>query len=191
MDMATTRSVGKLVLAGLLVGAALTTVASLLSRHHGDALTWLGTVATVGALVVAIGIYAVQRRDQDLARQELLDRLDAQDQLLNDLAQQEPAQTGDDDLSDTQRREVERVYGPDSVAATWRTAAGRGSGHDREPRLVRLEDGRVAIVYDGRDGRTVVRPLNPEHARRAASRLEAAERRRGRRDRSTGSDPQR
>jgi hypothetical protein len=184
MDLPTTRSVGKLVLAGLLVGAALTALTSVVSHHHGDALTWLGTVATVCALVVAIGIYAVQRRDQDIARQELLDRLDAQDQLLGDLAQQEPAQPGDDDLSDTQRGEVERIYGPDSIAATWKTAAARG----REPRLVRLQDGRIVLVYDaGRDGRTVVRPLNRDSVRRA--RGEGAERRRSRGSRTLDSNP--
>ncbi|MFZ0385330.1 MAG: hypothetical protein WAL22_06695 [Solirubrobacteraceae bacterium] len=63
-----------LVLFGLLLGAVLTGIAGALPGSHGlDVLTWLGTVSTVAASVVAVGIYRVQQTQSDVAHQELLD----------------------------------------------------------------------------------------------------------------------
>jgi uncharacterized protein with ACT and thioredoxin-like domain len=72
------RRVALLVLFGLLLGAVLTGIAGALPGSHGlDALTWLGTVSTVAALVVAVGVYRVQQTQSDVAHQELLDALTA------------------------------------------------------------------------------------------------------------------
>jgi hypothetical protein len=81
------RRVVFLVLFGLLLGALLTGIAGALPGSQDlNALTWLATVATVAALVVAVGIYQVQQSQSDLAHQELLDALKAQDEILQDLA---------------------------------------------------------------------------------------------------------
>ncbi len=81
------RRVVLLVLSGLVLGALLTGLAGALPGSQDlNALTWLGTVATVAALVVAVGIYRVQQSQSDLAHQELLDALKAQDGILQDLA---------------------------------------------------------------------------------------------------------
>ena len=80
------RRVVFLVLFGVLLGALLTGIAGALpGSRDPDALTWLGTVATVAALVVAVGIYRVQQTQSDVAHQELLDALKAQDEILQDL----------------------------------------------------------------------------------------------------------
>jgi hypothetical protein len=71
----------------VLLGALLTGIAGTLPGSQDlNALTWLATVATVAALVVAVGIYQVQQSQSDLAHQELLDALKAQDEILQDLA---------------------------------------------------------------------------------------------------------
>jgi hypothetical protein len=81
------RRVVLLVLFGLLLGALLTGVAGALPGSQDlNALNWLATVATVAALVVAVGIYRVQQSQSDIAHQELLDALKAQDEILQDLA---------------------------------------------------------------------------------------------------------
>ena len=80
-----------LVAGGLLLGALLTgAVGALPGSQDLNALSWLGTVATVAALVVAVGIYRVQQTQSDAAHQELLDALKAQDEILNDLADAGP-----------------------------------------------------------------------------------------------------
>ena len=61
-----------LVVFGLLLGAVLTGIAGALPGSHDvNALTWLGSVSTVAALVVAVGIYRVQQTQSDVARSRL------------------------------------------------------------------------------------------------------------------------
>ena len=159
-----------------------------------NALTWLGTVATVAALIVAVGIYRVQRRDQNRAHGELLGAIRAQDQILADFAQQvepedaattegEGAPVDDNTLTPEQRAKVEEVYGEGSIAAAWRTGAGRGN----RPRLVRLTNGKIVSVYSGgRSGGTYVHELR--HDARTTERVRSVEGVRGRpRSRTTAS----
>src|SRR6202044_2681759 len=120
------RRVVLLVLFGVLLGVLLTGIAGTLPGSHGlDALTWLGTVSTVAALVVAVGIYRVQQTQSDVAHQELLDALKAQDEIQQDLtdttsSSQAPASTKDDDaLTVAQREAVEAQYGDGSIDAAW------------------------------------------------------------------------
>src|SRR4051794_19135870 len=98
------RRVVLLVIAALGAAAILTGLAGSARGSQGlNELTWLGTVASVAALIVAIGIYRVQNEHQGAAQSELLDRLDAQDELLADFArvtapevpQAEPGEDGE------------------------------------------------------------------------------------------------
>ncbi len=168
------RSVVVLVLIAVVVGALLTGAAGAAPGSQGlNSLTWLGTTATVAALIVAIGIYRVQRRDQDVAHQELLEAVRASDQLIADLAAQvqpqQPTQSAteddalpadDDALTAAQRAKVEEVFGEGSIDAAWKTGTGRGN----RPRLVRLKDGRLVSVYSG--GRSGGTYLHEVEARR-------------------------
>lgn len=168
------RRVVLLVLFGVLLGALLTGVAGALPGSPDlDALTWLGTVATVAALVVAVGIYRVQQTQSDVAHQELLDALKAQDEILQDLTDTAPASESpapakeDDALTGAQREAVEAQYGDRSIDAAWKLGAGRG---DR-PRLVRLDDGTLVTVFSGGRGGVVrVREVKPRRERSRPSR---------------------
>ena len=163
-----------LVLSGLLLGAVLTGIAGALPGSHDvNALTWLGSVSTVAALVVAVGIYRVQQTQSDVAHQELLDALKAQDEILQDLTDmtppsESPALASEDDvLSSAQREAVEARYGDRSIGAAWELGAGRGN----RPRLVRLEDGTLVTVFSGdRSGGVRVREVKPRRERSRPSR---------------------
>jgi hypothetical protein len=175
------RRVVFLVLFGVLLGALLTGIAGALpGSHDPDALTWLGTVATVAALVVAVGIYRVQQQQNDVAHQELLEALKAQDEILQDLADatspsespaSAPAPAGvpapadvpapvrdADALTPAQREAVQAQYGDRSIDTVLKVGPGRGNG----PRLVQLDDGTLLTVFtDGRGGRVRVHQVRP------------------------------
>jgi hypothetical protein len=168
------RRVVLLVVFGLLLGALLTGVAGALPGSQDlNALTWLGTVSTIAALVVAVGIYRVQQAQSDAAHQELLDALKAQDEILRDLTDMTPPSESpapekeDDGLTGAQRAAVQAQYGDRSIDAAWTLTAGRG---DR-PRLVRLDDGTLVTVFSGgRSGGVRVREVKPRRERSRPSR---------------------
>jgi hypothetical protein len=168
------RRVVLLVAFGLLLGALLTGIAGALPGSPDlNALTWLGTVSTVAALVVAVGIYRVQQTQSDAAHQELLDALKAQDEILQDLTEstppsESPAPAGEDDtLTSAQREAIEAQYGDRSIDAVRTLGPGRG---DR-PRLVRLDDGTLVTVFSGGRGDGVrVREVKPRRERGRPSR---------------------
>jgi hypothetical protein len=163
------RRVVLLVVSGLLLGALLTGVAGALPGSQDlNALTWLGTVSTVAALVVAVGIYRVQQERGDAAHQELLDALKAQDEILQDLTgtaqpSESPAPvTQDDSLTSAQREAVQAQYGDRSIDAVRTLGPQRGDG----PRLVRLDDGTLVTVFSGGRGDEVrVREVKPRRGR--------------------------
>jgi hypothetical protein len=174
------RRVVVLVLSGLLLGVLLTGVAGALPGSQDlNALTWLATVSTVAALVVAVRIYRVQQAQSDVAHQELLDALKAQDEILQDLADTTPPSVSpalgkeDDALTAAQREAVEAQYGDRSIDAAWKLGGGRGN----RPRLVRLEDGTLVTVFSrGRGGGVGVHQVKP---RREGSRPSRDRRLRG------------
>jgi hypothetical protein len=163
------RRVVLLVVSGLVLGALLTGIAGALPGSQDlNALTWLGTVSTVAALVVAVGIYRVQQERSDVAHQELLDALKAQDEILQDLtdtpqATQAPVPiTPDDGLTSAQREAVQAQYGNRSIDAVRTLGPHRGDG----PRLVRLDDGTLVTVFSGGRGDQVrVREVKPRRGR--------------------------
>jgi hypothetical protein len=168
------RRVVLLVLFGLLLGAVLTGVAGALPGSQDlNALTWLGTVSAVAALVVAVGIFRVQQEQSDVAHQELLDALKAQDEILQDLTDATPPSEApppvkqDDVLTDAQREAVQAQFGDQSIDAAWELGAGRGN----RPRLVRLQDGTLVTVFSGgRGDRVRVREVTPRRDRSRPSR---------------------
>jgi hypothetical protein len=168
------RRVVLLVAFGLLLGAVLTGLAGALPGSPGlNALTWLGTVSTVAALVVAVGIYRVQQTQSDAAHQELLDALKAQDEILQDLSNATPPSEAptpvDEDLALTsaQRKALEAQYGDRSIDAVRTLGAGRGDG----PRLVRLDDGTLVTVFTGgRGDRVRLREVKPRRGQNRPSR---------------------
>jgi hypothetical protein len=167
------RRVVLLVLFGLLLGSLLTGIAATLPGSHDlNALTWLGTVSTVAALVVAVGIFRVQQTQSDVAHQELLDALKAQDEILQDLTDTTPPSAppappkDDDALTDAQRRAVETQYGDRSIEAAWEVGHGRGN----RPRLVRLVDGTLLTVFNDGRGDVRLREVKPQRGRGRPSR---------------------
>jgi hypothetical protein len=168
------RRVVLLVLFGVLLGVLLTGVAGALAGSRDlNALTWLGTVSTVAALVVAVGIYRVQQTQSDVAHQELLDALKAQDEILQDLADTTPPSESpapakeEDPLTGAQREAVEARYGDRSIDAAWEVGGGRGN----RPRLVRLDDGTLLTVFSGGHGGGVrVHEVQPRRERSRPSR---------------------
>jgi hypothetical protein len=171
------RRVVLLVLSGLLLGAALTGIAGALSgSHEPDALTWLGSVSTVAALVVAVGIFRVQQTQSDAAHQELLDALKAQDEILQDLTDTTPASEppapvkDDDELTDAQREAVEAQYGDGLIEAAWEVGPDRGNRPRPRPRLVRLVDGTLLTVFSDGRGDVRVREVKPRGGRGRGSR---------------------
>jgi len=178
------RRVVLLVVSGLLLGAVLTGLAGALPGSQDlNALTWLGTVSTVAALVVAVGIYRVQQEQSDVAHQELLDALKAQDEILQDLtdtaqpttdtaqpttdtaqptASPAPVTEEDDSLTAAQREAVREQFGDRSIDAVRTLGPHRGDG----PRLVRLDDGTLVTVFSGGRGDQVrVREVKPRRGR--------------------------
>ena len=164
-----------LVLTGLLLGALLTGLAGALPGSQDlTALSWLGTVSTVAALVVAVGIYRVQQTQSDAAHQELLDALKAQDEVLQDLTDSAPASDApaptpepvpvpaepNDGLTPEQREAITARYGDSPIFRSWDRKPGRVDG----PRLVEFDDGRLVMVYrggrrEGQGGGLVVREV--------------------------------
>lgn len=156
-----------LLAAALAAGAALTAIADLVSGSEKlSAIEWLGTTVGVAALVVAVGIYRLQERSGNAAHAELMDQLEAQNEILNDFAKREAeaaeeqkapqAPQADDALTADQRAEIEARFGSDSIADT--IDPGRGRGARGGARLVRLQDGRLISVYSRR-GQTHVREI--------------------------------
>jgi hypothetical protein len=149
-----------LLVAAITLGAALTGIADLISGgEHLSAVEWLGATVGVAALVIAVGIYRLQERSGNEAHAELMDQLEAQNELLNDFAKR--AADGDEEapeaasLTTAQRAEIEHRFGQDSIAAALDPGGRRGRGNAR---LVRLHDGRLVSVYDRR-GHTYVREI--------------------------------
>jgi hypothetical protein len=157
-----------LLVAALGAGAVLTAIADLVSGgEHLSAVEWLGTTVGVAALVVAVGIYRLQERSGNEAHAELMDQLEAQNEILNDFAKRAKDQDEEtaepsalaDSLSADQRAEIESRFGPDSIAAAIDPGGrGRGRGSRGDARLVRLHDGRLVSVYNRR-GQTYVREI--------------------------------
>jgi len=152
-----------LLVAALAAGVVLTAIADLIPGGGKlSAVEWLGTTVGVAALVVAVGIYRLQERSGNEAHAELMDQLEAQNELLGDFAKR-AAESGEEQqaapneivLSPEQRAEIEARFGQDSIAAAIDPARGRGT---RGARLIRLHDGRLISVYDKR-GRTYVREI--------------------------------
>jgi hypothetical protein len=159
-------------LAGALAaGAALTAIADLIPGSGNlSAIEWLGTTAGVAALIVAVMIYRLQERSGNEAHAELMDQLEAQNELLNDYAkraaesgEEQKAQDAQDSLSSEQRTEIESRFGDDSISTAIDPGHGRGSRGNA--RLVRLRDGRLISVYDKR-GHTYVREIGEPRERR-------------------------
>jgi hypothetical protein len=152
-----------LLAAALATGAVLTAIADLIPGSENlSAVEWLGTTAGVAALVVAVGIYRLQEKSGNQAHAELMDQLEAQNELLNDFAKRAAEkdetldESGSSSLTAEQRAEIESRFGADSIAAA--IDPGRGRGARGNARLVRLADGRLVSVYTRR-GRTVVREV--------------------------------
>ena len=125
--------------------------------------------ATVGvaALFVAVGIYRLQKHTGNEAHAELMDQLEAQNELLNEFAKRaadkDEAPEQSDALTTDQRAEIEARFGKDSIASAIDPGRGRG-GRGRGALLVRLNDGRLVSVYDRRGHvyvREVGRPGEP------------------------------
>jgi hypothetical protein len=151
-----------LLVAAIALGAVLTALADLVSGgEHLSAVEWLGTTVGVAALVIAVGIYRLQERSGNEAHAELMDQLEAQNELLNDFAkravEKDETQPEPDTLTDAQRAEIEARFGRDSISAAVDPGRGRG-GRGKGARLVRLHDGRLVSVYDRR-GQTHVREV--------------------------------
>jgi hypothetical protein len=165
-----------LLVAALALGAALTGIADLVSGgEHLSAIEWLGTTVGVAALVIAVGIYRLQERSGNEAHAELMDQLEAQNEILGDFAKRateedEQAKRPEpvtDALTPEQRAEIESRFGPDSIASAIDPGGrSRGRGARGNARLVRLNDGRLVSVYDRR-GQTYVReiPKPPDRSR--------------------------
>ncbi len=151
-----------LLAAAIATGAALTGIVAAFGSEHLTALDWLGTTATVAAVVIAVGIYRLQERSGNEAHAELMEQLEAQGELLNDYAEraaekaEAPAPEQGDPLTSAQRSSVEDAFGKDSIADA--IDPGRRGRGGRGARLVRLHDGRLISVYD-RHGQIHVREV--------------------------------
>jgi hypothetical protein len=150
-----------LLVGAVALGAALTGIVGALGSGELTALDWLATTATIAALVVAVGIYRLQEKASTEAHTELMDQLEAQNELLNEFAKRAIAKAEEQgelhSLTADQRAEIEDRFGKDSISAAIDPGRGRG-GRGNRPRLVRLRDGRLVSVYDRR-GRTQVREI--------------------------------
>jgi hypothetical protein len=167
-----------LLVGAIALGAVLTALADLVSGgDHLSAIEWLGTTVGVAALVIAVGIYRLQERSGNEAHAELMDQLEAQNELLNDFAKRDEADETNlptlsesksnrletalsEALTDDQRARIEDEFGADSIESAF--DPGRGRGKRGRARLVRLRDGRLVSVYeDPRRGRVSVREIDP------------------------------
>jgi hypothetical protein len=162
-----------LLAAAVATGAVLTAIADVIPGSPKlSAVEWLGTTVGVAALVVAVGIYRLQERSGNEAHAELMDQLEAQNELLNDYAKRaadkDEEQDDADSLTKDQRTSIEDQFGEDSISAAIDPGRGRGSRGNRGARLVRLRDGRLVSVYE-RHGRTVVREVRPMRDRPGGS----------------------
>jgi hypothetical protein len=132
------RRVVFLVMFGLLLGALLTGLAGALPGSQDlNALTWLATVATVAALVVAVGIYQVQQSQSDVAHQELLDALKAQDEILQDLA--DATAPGESQEPDSPTESADRAQPERPEPADQPKPGDRRERGERPERIGRLE----------------------------------------------------
>jgi hypothetical protein len=160
-----------LLAAAVAAGAALTGIAGAIGAEHLTPLDWLGTTVGVAALVITVGIYRLQERSGSEAHAELMDQLEAQNELLNEFAKRaaskDEEQPEPDSLTADQRAEIEARFGLDSIAAA--IDPGRGRGARGGARLVRLNDGRLVSVFDRR-GKTYVREIGTGAPRRERSR---------------------
>jgi hypothetical protein len=154
-----------LLAAAIATGAVLTALVGAVGSEHLTALDWLGTTATVAAVVIAVGIYRLQEKSGNEAHQELMEQLEAQGELLNDYAERaddkgeeatRDAPDRGDLLTSTQRSSIEEMFGKDSIADA--LDPGRRGRGGRGARLVRLHDGRLVSVYD-RHGQIHVREV--------------------------------
>jgi hypothetical protein len=158
-----------LLVAAIVAGAALTGIASVVSSEHLTALDWLATTATVAALVITVGIYRLQEKSSSEAHAEMMGQIEAQGELLNEVAKSNessdeapaPAPTSAEEaLSADQRASIESEFGIDSIEGAF--DPGRGRGKRSRARLVRLRDGRLVSVYeDPRRDRITVREIDP------------------------------
>ncbi len=123
-----------LLVGAIAAGAALTGIAGALGSEHLTVLDWLGTTATVAALVVAVGIYRLQEKSSSEAHVEMMQQLEAQAELLDEFAKTneasdeapaEPAAVADA-LTADQRASVEDEFGVDSIEGTFDPGRGRG-----------------------------------------------------------------
>jgi hypothetical protein len=151
-----------LLIAALATGVVLTAIADVIPGSEKlSAVEWLGATVGVAALVVAVGIYRLQERSGNEAHAELMDQLEAQNELLGEFAQRADAkdeeQTEPDALTVDQRSEIENRFGKGSIAAAIDPGRGRG-GRAPNALLVRLHDGRLISVYDRR-GHVQVREI--------------------------------
>jgi hypothetical protein len=161
-----------LLVGAIAIGAALTGIVGVVASDDLTALEWLGTTATVAAVVIAVGIYRLQEHSGSEAHQEMMEQLEAQGELLNEFAERAVAKEeerveseGDPDiLSPGQRAEIEERFGEDSISKA--IDPGRGRGRGNRPRLVRLRDGRLVSVYE-RNGQTQLREIGPRERVRA------------------------
>jgi hypothetical protein len=157
-----------LLLAALVTGAALTAIADLIPGSPKlSAIDWLGATVGVAALFVAVGIYRLQEKSGNEAHAELMDQLEAQNELLNEFAkrsaEKNEASEESGALTTEQRDEVEARFGADSIASAIDPGRGRG-GRGRGALLVRLNDGRLVSVYDRR-GKIYVREIGDSRGR--------------------------
>jgi hypothetical protein len=152
-----------LLVGAIVIGAALTGIVDALGAGGLSALDWLGTTATIAAVVIAVGIYRLQEKSSNEAHTELMDQLEAQNELLNEFAKRAVAKDEEreepDTLTEAQRAEIEDRFGKDSISGAIDPGRGR-RGRGRGALLVRLRDGRLVSVYTGgRGGRTYVREI--------------------------------
>jgi hypothetical protein len=150
-----------LLFGAIVTGATLTAIATVIPGSPNlSAVDWLGTTATVAALVVAVMIYRLQEKSSSEAHAEMMDQLEVQNELLNQFAKRaadkSDEQAEPDSLTKDQRTSIEDQFGPESISAAIDPGRGRGG----RARLVRLRDGRLVSVYDRR-GRTYVREVRP------------------------------
>jgi hypothetical protein len=157
-----------LLVAAIATGAVLTAIADLIPGSSKlSAVDWLGATVGVAALVVTVGIYRLQERSGSEAHAELMDQLEAQNELLGEFAKRavdkDEGPSTPDTLTEDQRTEIEDRFGKDSIAAAIDPARGRGVRG--AARLVRLNDGRLISVYNRR-GQTQVREIGEGALRR-------------------------
>lgn len=152
----------------VVAGLLLTALVEALPGDAGlSAAGWLGTVATLAALWMAVGIYRLQESSTGRSHQQLLEELEAQAELIAGLAPAPappaatvpPAPPGPSPLTDEQVGEIEAQYGSGVIAGAWDPGSGKKGNRAR---LVLLNDGSLLTVYTGgRVGGTYIREIAP------------------------------